>query len=40
MVKKCDEILREKDYLWCAALATVAAVICLFLFYYKRRRTS
>ncbi|MGC1120046.1 MAG: PQQ-binding-like beta-propeller repeat protein [Candidatus Methanofastidiosia archaeon] len=37
MVKKCDETLREKDYLWGAALVTVAAVVGLFLFYYRKR---
>jgi outer membrane protein assembly factor BamB len=40
MVKRCDEILRERDYLWGAALAAVVIVILLLLFYYRRRRTS
>jgi outer membrane protein assembly factor BamB len=40
MVEKCDEILRERDYLWGAALAAVVIVILLLLFYYRRRRTS
>jgi outer membrane protein assembly factor BamB len=40
MVEKCDEILRERDYLWSAALAAVVIVILLLLFYYRRRRAS
>jgi outer membrane protein assembly factor BamB len=40
MVEKCDEILRERDYLWGAALAAVVIVILLLLFYHRRRRTS
>ncbi|MBU7038628.1 MAG: PQQ-binding-like beta-propeller repeat protein [Theionarchaea archaeon] len=40
MIKRCDEILRERDYLWGAALAAVVIVILLLLFYYRKRRTS